>query len=337
MRYVSFPEPVYTFQTDTFEERVNLEFDTTVLRFHYSSLVTPDSTVDYDMVSGTWQVSKQQQIPSGYDPSQYTSERLHATAPDGGAVPISIVYRKEMQRNGTNPLLLIGYGAYGISFEPRFDAKRLSLLDRGCIIAIAHIRGGSELGRAWYEQGRLLQKRNSFTDFIACAEQLIAQGYTSAERLAIMGGSAGGLLMGAVTNMRPDLFKAVVAVVPFTNVITAMLTPDLPLTVGEYEQWGHPDDPQAFAYMWSYSPYENVAAKAYPHILVKAGLHDLQVPYWDPAKWVAKLRAHKTDDNRLLLITEMESGHGGASGRYDQLCEDAQIYAFLIDTLDMDA
>jgi oligopeptidase B len=228
---------------------------------------------------------------------------------------------------------LTGYGAYGISDDPSFNAEQLSLLDRGLVVAIAHVRGGSELGRSWYDQGRLMHKRNSFTDFIACAEHLVAQGYTTPSHLAITGTSAGGLLVSAVTNMRADLFKAVVARVPFTNVITAALTPDLPLTISEYEQWGHPDDPVAFAYMLSYSPYENVATQPYPHLLAIGGLNDLQVPYWDPAKWVAKLRAHKTDSNRLLLVTNMEAGHSGVSGRYDHLRERSQIYAFLIDTL----
>lgn len=285
------------------------------------------------MVAGTWQVRKQQEIPSGYDASRYESARLTATAPDGAQVPISLVYRKDLRRPGGNPLLLYAYGSYGISMDPGFDAKRLSLLDRGFVYAIAHIRGGSELGRSWYEQGRLLRKQNTFADFIACAERLVAAGYSTPEQLAIMGGSAGGLLMGAVTNMRPELFKAVVAMVPFTNVISAMLMPDLPLTVTEYEQWGNPARPEEFDYMLAYSPYENVAAKPYPHIYAKAGLNDLQVPFWDPAKWVAKLRAYKTDDNRLLLVTNMGAGHHGSSGRYDHLREDAQVYAFLIDTL----
>jgi oligopeptidase B len=325
---VSFPDPVYTAWIGD-----NPEFETALLRFVYSSLVTPESTVDYDMAAGTWAVKKRQEIPSGYDASQYASERLYAAAPDGAQVPISLVYRTGLKRDGSHPLLLEGYGSYGFSFEPNFDARRLSLLDRGFVYAIAHVRGGSDLGRAWYEQGRLMHKKNSFTDFIACAEHLVAQGYTSPDRLGIMGASAGGLLMSAVTTMRPDLFEAVVALVPFTNVITAMLMPDLPLTVVEYEQWGNPADAQAFGYMLSYSPYDNVEARAYPHILAKAGLNDLQVPYWDPAKWVAKLRAHKTDANRLLLVTNMGAGHSGSSGRYDHLREDAQVYAFLIDTL----
>ncbi len=334
VRYVAFPEPVYTFHSGSIWVDVNHEFDTTLLRFHYSSLITPDSAVDYDMARGTWEVIKQQQIPSGYDPSLYETEQRRATARDGAQVPISLVYRKGLVRGGRHPLLLMGYGSYGYSSEPSFETNWFSLLDRGFVCATAHVRGGSEMGRAWYEQGRLLHKKNSFTDLVACAEHLIAQGYTSPERLAIRGASAGGLLVTAAANMRPDLFKAVVAVVPFTNVVTAILTPELPLTVIEYEQWGHPDDPEEFAYMLSYSPYENVEAKAYPHIFVKAGLHDLQVPYWDPAKWVAKLRAHKTDTNRLLLVTHMDAGHSGASGRYDSLREQAQIYAFLIDTLD---
>lgn len=326
--YVTFPEPVYTVSPGS-----NPEFDTAQLRLSYNSLVTPESAVDYDMFSGAWQVRKVQEIPSGYDPSQYECVRLHATAPDGVRVPISLVHHKGFTQDGSQPLVLYGYGSYGFSSEPRFDAKRLSLLERGFTWAIAHIRGGSEMGRAWYENGRLMYKKNTFTDFIACAEYLIQEKYTSKEKLAILGGSAGGLLVSAVTNMRPDLFRAVVALVPFTNLITAMLSPDLPLTVIEWEQWGNPEDPQAFEYMLSYSPYENVSAVAYPHIFAKAGLNDLQVPYWDPAKWVAKLRAHKTGDSKLLFIINMGAGHSGSSGRYDYLKEYAQYYAVLIDTV----
>lgn len=325
---VNFPDAVYTFR-----QTANPEFDTRTLRFDYNSLVTPVSTVDYDMESRTWDVKKVQEIPSGYDPSLYISERLHAAAQDGAKVPISLVYRKGLKRDGNNPLLLMGYGSYGISYDPTFDSKRLSLLDRGFVVAIAHIRGGSDLGRGWYEDGRLTHKMNTFTDFITCAEHLIAEGYTSPSRLAILGGSAGGLLVTAVTNLRPDLFKSVVALVPFTNVITAMLDPNLPLTVIEYEQWGNPHDPAAFEYMLSYSPYENITPRAYPQMYIKAGLNDLQVPYWDPAKWVAKLRVNKTDDHRLLLVTNMGAGHGGSSGRYDHLREDAEVYAFLLDTV----
>jgi len=330
VKYVTFPDPVYTYRPGD-----NFEFNTPVLRFIYSSLVTPESVVDYDMAQQTWTVKKRQEIPSGYDPSQFTSERLFAKTSDGERVPISIVYRKDFQSDGKHPLLLVGYGSYGFSYITGFDTQRLSLLERGFAFAIAHVRGGSELGRRWYDQGRLMHKKNTFTDFIACAEHLIQQGYTSAEHLSILGASAGGLLVSAVINIRPDLCRAVVARVPFTNLITAMLDPDLPLTVIEYEQWGNPNDSQAFEYMLSYSPYENVKAGVYPHIFAKAGLNDLQVPYWDPAKWVAKLRATKKGSNRLLLVTNMGAGHGGSSGRYDNLREIAQIYAFLIHSLDV--
>ena len=328
VRYVTFPDAAYMVAMTA-----NPEASSQVLRFQYSSMITPDVVVDYDVRDGAWAVVKQLQIPSGYDASQYTSERIFATSHDGAQVPISLVYRKGTRRDGTNPLLLYGYGSYGYSQEANFQTNRLSLIDRGYVYAVAHIRGGSEMGRAWYDQGRLLHKKNSFYDFIACAEHLITQGYTRPQKLAMMGGSAGGLLVAAVTNLRPDLFKAVVALVPFTNVITAILTPDLPLTVTEYDQWGHPDSQEAFDYMLSYSPYENVERKAYPHILARAGLNDLQVPYWDPAKWVAKLRSHKTDQNRLVLLTNMASGHGGSSGRYNYLREVAENYAFLLDTL----
>lgn len=325
---IQFPDAVYTYR-----QSANPEFATATLRFEYTSLVTPLSTIDYDLNTRAWEVKKVQQIPSGYDPAQYTSERLFAAAPDGTQVPVSLVYRKGLERDNSHPLVLYGYGSYGMSTDAAFDFKRLSLLDRGFVFAIAHIRGGSELGRAWYENGRLMHKKNSFTDFIACAEHLITQGYTSPAHLAILGGSAGGLLVSAAANLRPDLFKAVAAMVPFTNVITAMLDPNLPLTVIEYEQWGNPNDPAAFAYMLSYSPYENVAAKDYPQIYAKTGINDLQVPYWDPAKWVARLRATKTDSNRLVLITNMGAGHGGSSGRYDHLREDAELYAFILDAV----
>jgi oligopeptidase B len=328
VRYAAFPEPVYNFTpTD------NLEFDAAELRFNYSSLVTPLTTVDYGLEGGEWIARKQQIIPSGYDASQYASERLHAPAPDGALVPISLVYRKDTPRDGSAPLLLEAYGANGFSSDPNFNARRLSLLDRGFIYAIAHVRGGSELGRAWYEQGRLMHKKNTFTDFIACAEHLIRQGYTISERLTATGDSGGGLLMGAVANLRPDLFRAIAAIVPFCNIITAMLDASLPLTVAEYEQWGNPADPVAFDYMLSYSPYDNVTAQAYPWLYIKCGLHDLQVPYWDPAKWAARLRAMKTDHNPLVLYTVMEGGHGGASGRYTILYEMARMYAFLLDAV----
>jgi oligopeptidase B len=342
VRYVPFPEPSYAVFADLPVGTINPEFDTDLLRFEYSSLVTPDSTVDYNMRTAAWEVKKVLQIPSGYDASQYRSERLFATALDGAQVPISLVYRvgetpvwagsepAHTVAPTPAPLLLQAYGSYGFSSEANFDTRRLSLLDRGFIFAIAHVRGGSELGRDWYDHGRLMHKKNTFTDFIACAEHLISQGYTTPSQLTMMGGSAGGLLVSAVLNLRPDLFRAALALVPFTNVITAMLMPELPLTVIEYEQWGNPADAQAFEYMLSYSPYENVEAKAYPAIFARAGLNDLQVPYWDPAKWVAKLRTLKTDSNPLLLVTNMAAGHSGSSGRYDHLREDAQNYAFLL-------
>jgi oligopeptidase B len=329
VRYVEFPEPVYTIW-----EEENYEYGAREFRFGYSSLVTPPSVVDYDMESGAWHLRKQEEIPSGYDASLYRSERIAAAAPDGALVPISLVYRADARGDGPGKLLLYGYGSYGYTIDPAFSASRLSLLDRGWIFAIAHIRGGSDLGRAWYENGRLLHKKNSFGDFIACAEHLAVQGYTTPERLAIQGASAGGLLMGAVVNARPDLFGAVVAQVPFMNVIAAMTNPDLPLTVIEYEQWGNPGRKDEFDYMLSYSPYENIEPKDYPPMLVTGGLNDLQVPYWDPVKWVARLRAAKTDSNPLLLQMYMEAGHGGSSGRYDHLKETAQIYAFLVDTIE---
>jgi oligopeptidase B len=329
-RQIAFPEPVYAYKPGP-----NEEFNSDVLRFSYSSLVTPNSIIDYNMRTGGWEVKKQDEIPSGYDPSQYESERLMASAPDGTQVPISLVYHKGITRDGSNPLLLYGYGSYGISMDPTFSANRLSLIDRGFVCAIAHIRGGSELGREWYEAGKLQNKKNSFTDFIACAEHLIAAGYTRGDRLAIMGASAGGLLMGAVVNMRPDLFKAVIAKVPFLDVINTMSDPSLPLTVIEYEQWGNPNEKTAYDYMRSYSPYDNLEAKAYPAMLLTAGLNDPRVSYWEPAKWVAKLRTLKTGDNLVLLKTNIDAGHGGASGRYDYLKEIAFEYAFLLHVLDL--
>jgi oligopeptidase B len=311
----------------------NLEFDTPVFRFSYTSLVTPNSVVDYDMAARTWTVRKQTEVLGGYDPSRYRSERLFATAPDGTRVPVSLVYRLPLQRDGRHPLLLQGYGSYGYSFDPAFSSNLLSLLDRGYVVAIAHVRGGEEMGRAWYENGKLLNKRNTFTDFIAAAEHLVAEGYTSSDRLAINGGSAGGLLMGAVTNLRPDLFRAVLAEVPFVDVVNTMLDATLPLTVIEYDEWGNPNDSTYYDYIRSYSPYDNVASKDYPHLLVTAGLNDPRVAYWEPAKWTARLRARKTDRNRLVLRTNMGAGHGGASGRYDYLREVAFKYAFLLDVV----
>ncbi|MEW5993565.1 MAG: S9 family peptidase [Candidatus Zixiibacteriota bacterium] len=324
--YVMFPEPVYTFWPQD-----NHEFDTTVVRFSYMSLVTPKSVFDYDMVTKERELKKQTEVLGGYDPNEYQSERLFAVAGDGTRIPISIVYRKGMVKNGANPLVLYGYGAYGASMDPYFSSNRVSLLDRGFIYALAHIRGGGEMGEHWYDQGKMLNKKNTFTDFIACAEYLIAEKYTSPEHLIISGGSAGGLLMGAVTNMRPDLFKGVIADVPFVDVINTMLDPSIPLTVIEYEEWGNPNVEEYYDYIRSYSPYDNVEAKGYPNILITAGLNDPRVQYWEPAKWTAKLRATKTDTNRLLLKTNMGAGHGGASGRYDYLKEIAFEYAFILD------
>ncbi|UCD65089.1 MAG: S9 family peptidase, partial [Candidatus Zixiibacteriota bacterium] len=300
------------------------------------SLITPRTIYDYDMSARTREVKKEQEIPCGYDKQQFVTERIFATASDGTHVPISLVYRKDLVRNGQNPCLLVGYGAYGSSSEPYFSSNRLSLLERGFVYGIAHVRGGGEMGRHWYEQGKLLNKRNTFTDFIACAEHLIAEGYTSPEHLAIGGGSAGGLLIGAVVNMRPDLFKAAKASVPFVDLINTMLAASVPLTVIEWEEWGDPNEKTYFEYMMSYSPYDNVAAMEYPTMLITAGLNDARVQYWEPAKWAAKLRATKTDNNVLLLKTEMGAGHFGTSGRYDALREDAFETAFILDALGID-
>jgi oligopeptidase B len=332
-RRVAFPEPVYTYWlTNWYETDQNPEYETHTLRFTYSSLITPDSVIDYGLADGSWVVRKRQEVP-GYDADQFVSERLLATASDGAQVPISIVYKRGSVKDGGTPLFLYAYGSYGATVEPQFSSNRLSLLERGVTCALAHIRGGSEMGRAWYENGKLQHKKNTFTDFIACAEHLIAQGYTSANKLAIMGVSAGGLLMGAVTTLRPDLFKCVVAKVPFVDVINTMNDPSIPLTVIEWEEWGNPAKPDDFAYMLSYSPYDNVQARAYPDLLVTGGLNDPRVAYWEPAKFVAKLRELKTDPNRLLLKTNMGAGHGGASGRFDYLQEIALEYAFMLDTL----
>jgi len=325
---IEFPEPVYTAELGA-----NAEFDTKLLRFHYASLVTPASVFDYNMETRERELKKQQQVLGGYDSSLYQSERIYASAPDGVEVPISLVYKKGVARDGRAPMLLYGYGSYGISIDPNFSSDRLSLLDRGFVYAIAHIRGGMDLGKPWHEDGRLLKKKNTFTDFIACAEKLMAGKYTSPQKLAINGRSAGGLLMGAVANLRPDLFAAVVAGVPFVDSLNTALDASLPLTVGEYEEFGDPSKPEFYYYMKSYAPYENVTAQAYPAILVTAGLNDPRVSYWEPAKWVAKLRAMKTDDRLLLLRTNLGSGHFGASGRYEYLKETAIEYAFLLDVL----
>ena len=325
---IPFPEAVCTVRP-----HANPQFDSKTFRFGYTSLVTPNSVVDYDLEQQTWTLRKQTHVGGGYDPSQYHSERLLATARDGALVPISLVSRGPLNRGTPRPVFLSGYGAYGLTYDPAFSPNTLSLLDRGVIVAIAHVRGGEEMGRPWYEAGRRLAKRTSFTDFIACAEHLIAERLTTPDQLVINGGSAGGLLIGAVINLRPDLFLAALAEVPFVDVVNTMLDPSLPLTVIEYDEWGNPNDPEAYAYIRSYSPYDNVEAKGYPHLLITAGLNDARVAYWEPAKWAAKLRATKTDRNRLLLRTNMDAGHGGSSGRYDSLREAAFKYAFVLDVL----
>jgi oligopeptidase B len=322
---VEFPEPAYSVYGTG-----NAEFDSDTFRFAYESLVTPDSVFDYDMNTRSRKLLKQEEVLGGYDSTRYASELTYASSPDGTPVPVSMVYRKDRRQPGPQPLLLTGYGAYGFPSDVHFSSTRLSLLDRGVIFAIAHVRGGGEMGKKWHDQGRMLAKKNTFTDFIAAAEHLVARRYTSSSQLVIEGGSAGGLLMGAVVNRRPDLFKAVVAEVPFVDMINTMLDASLPLTTGEYEEWGNPQDPEFFEYMLSYSPYDNIEPKAYPAILVETSLNDSQVMYWEPAKYVAKLRATKTDDNPVLLKINMDAGHGGASGRYDYLREIAFTYTFIL-------
>lgn len=309
----------------------NYELETSVLRFGYTSLTTPMTIYDYHMETRRKVLLKREEVLGDFDVSQYHTERLHAQGRDGTSIPISLVYRKGFVADGNAPLLLYGYGSYGSSMDATFSSARLSLLDRGFVYAIAHIRGGEELGRAWYEDGKLLKKMNTFTDFIACAEYLRDQRYANPEKLFAMGGSAGGLLIGTVTNLRPDVFTGVIAQVPFVDVVTTMLDDTIPLTTGEYDEWGNPHQKEYFDYMLSYSPYDNVEAKSYPHILITTGLHDSQVQYWEPAKWVAKLRTLKTDSNRLILKTNMDAGHGGASGRFKRYKESATIYAFLLD------
>jgi oligopeptidase B len=320
------PEPVYVAMGGD-----NREFDTDALRFVYTSLVTPPTVVDYHVRSGTRTIRKREPV-LGYEPERYATSRTWATAPDGERVPVSLVYRRDRPRE-PGPALLVGYGSYEASSDPTFSAASISLLDRGFLVAIAHVRGGGELGRSWYEHGKLEHKRNTFTDFLACAEQLVAEGWTVPAQLAARGGSAGGLLMGAVLNLRPELFGAVVAEVPFVDVVTTMLDESVPLTVIEWEEWGNPNEPRFYETMKAYSPYDNVEAKEYPPLLVTAGLNDPRVAYWEPAKWVAKLRATKTDANPLLLRTRMGAGHAGPSGRYERWREEAFVFAFLLDAL----
>ena len=327
-RPASFPDPVYTYRAGD-----NPEFASSAFRLRYSSLTTPETIYDYALDTGEWTLQKRKAVLGGFDPNDYDSERIFVEAADGAAVPVSLVYRKGLKLDGTNPCFLYGYGSYGINMEPGFDANRLSLLERGFVYAIAHIRGGQEMGRQWYDDGKYLNKKNTFTDFIACGHRLIGDGYTSSEQLVISGRSAGGLLMGAVLNLAPKLARVAILGVPFVDVVTTMLDEDLPLTVGEFEEWGNPKNKDYHDYMLSYSPYDNLAALAYPHILATAGLNDPRVHYWEPAKWVAKLREVKTGNSRVLLKTNMGAGHGGASGRYDYLRELALEYAFLLDTL----
>ncbi|HHE37812.1 MAG TPA: S9 family peptidase [Candidatus Cloacimonetes bacterium] len=325
--YVEFPEPIYSFSPTG-----NWTFDTEILRFYYESMVTPYSIYDFNMKTRERIIKKRQQIIGGYDPEKYYSVRIYAKAEDGTSIPISLLFKKDLYRkNEPNLLLLDAYGSYGDASDPYFSISRLSLLDRGFIYAIAHVRGGGEFGKEWHDQGKMLNKKNTFTDFIACAEYLISENYTDPEKLVIEGGSAGGLLVGAVTNMRPDLFKVVIADVPFVDVLNTMLDPTLSATVSEYDEWGNPNDKIYFDYIRSYCPYQNVQSKNYPNILVLAGFHDPRVNYWEPAKWTAKLRNHKTDNNLLLLKTDMSAGHGGASGRFDYYKEVAFKYAFIFD------
>jgi len=325
--YLPFESETYTAYTTT-----NVDFDTDILRFGYQSLTTPSSVMDFNMKTKEKKVLKEQEVLGGkFDKNNYVEERIWATAEDGTKLPISMVYRKGMKKDGKNPFLLYAYGSYGSTIDPTFSSTRLSLLDRGFIFAIAHVRGGEYLGREWYENGKLLKKKNTFTDFIDCSKYVIAQKYTSAKHLYAEGGSAGGLLMGAIVNMAPELYNGVIAQVPFVDVVTTMLDDSIPLTTGEYDEWGNPNDKAYYDYMLSYSPYDQVKAQDYPNMYVSTGLHDSQVQYWEPAKWVAKLRAVKTDKNVLYLDTNMEAGHGGASGRFEALKELAKEFAFLLD------
>ena len=325
--YLPFDSETYMAYTTT-----NLDFDTEILRYGYQSLGTPASVIDFNMKTKAKTVLKEQEVLGGkFDKKNYKEERIWATAKDGIKVPISMIYKKGMTKNGENPLLLYGYGSYGVTMDCHFSSVRLSLLDRGFIYAIAHIRGGEDLGRQWYEDGKLMKKKNTFTDFIDCSQFLIDENYTSTQHLYAEGGSAGGLLMGAVINMAPNLYNGVIAQVPFVDVVTTMLDETIPLTTGEYDEWGNPNVKKQYNYMLSYSPYDNVVAQAYPNLYISTGLHDSQVQYWEPAKWLAKLRILKTDNNQLYLDTNMEAGHGGASGRFEAIKEIAKEYSFLLD------
>jgi len=328
--YIQFDDPTYLVFGSS-----NWEYETQTFRFGYTSLVQPMTVFEYDLKSRSKTILKQDQIPGGYDPDQYHSERIFAPSHDGVEIPISLVYRKDFKRDGTHPLYLYGYGSYGASIDPGFSPNQLSLLNRGFVYAIAHVRGGSEMGRHWYESGKFLQKKNTFLDFVGCAQLLIAKNYTRAGNIAISGGSAGGLLVGATINLKPELFKAAIAHVPFVDVLNTMMDDTLPLTPLEYDEWGNPADLEFYRYIRSYSPYDNVEAKAYPHLLITAGLNDPRVTYWEPAKWTAKLRLLKTDNNLLLLKTNMDSGHAGSSGRYEYLKEVALEYTFLLSIFEL--
>ena len=323
---ISFPEPVYNSSL-----LGNPEYDASTIRYSYTSLNRPTTLYEYNAKDETTTKLKEQEVPSGFNPDDYTVERIWATASDGVQVPMAIVYRKDLKKDGSNPALIYSYGSYGISSDVYFSTAYYSLIDRGFVFAIAQIRGGSDLGEQWYEDGKLLKKKNTFTDFIACSEKLIEDKYTSANKLAAMGGSAGGLLMGAVANMRPDLYQTIVAQVPFVDVITTMFDETLPLTTGEYEEWGNPNEEDYYNYIKSYSPYDNVKAQDYPNFLITGGINDSQVLFHEPAKWTAKLRTFKTDDNIVLLHMNMESGHGGASGRYSRIKDVAFEFAFILD------
>jgi len=326
--YINFDEEVYTVRSN-----VNLDFDTELFRFSYTSMTTPNSIFDFNMRTKERELLKEEEVLGGYDKTQYETKRIYATAMDGTKIPMSIVYKKGMKKDGNNPALIYGYGSYGFTRDPSFSVARLPLLDRGFVYAIAHIRGSQINGRQWYEDGKLLNKMNTFTDFNDCAQFLIDDGYTNAEKLFAMGGSAGGLLMGACINLRPDLYKGVIAAVPFVDVVTTMLDESIPLTTSEFDEWGNPKEEKYYYYMKSYSPYDNVEAKDYPALLVTTGLHDSQVQYWEPAKWVAKLRDMKTDNNLLIFHINMDYGHGGASGRFEWIKETALEYAFIFDQL----
>ena len=324
--YLPFDNETYTSYTS-----VNVDFDTEILRYGYSSLITPSSVINFNMRTKTKTVLKEQEVLGGtFNKENYISERIWATADDGTKIPMSLVYRKGIKKDGTNPLLQYAYGSYGSTLDPYFSTIRLSLLDRGFIYVITHIRGGEYLGREWYENGKLLNKKNTFSDFIACSIHLIKERYTSSKHLYAMGGSAGGLVMGAIINKAPELYNGIIAAVPFVDVITTMLDDSIPLTTGEYDEWGNPNDILYYNYIKSYSPYDNIEAKNYPNMLVITGINDSQVQYWEPAKWVAKLRDMKTDNNQLYLKTNMDAGHGGASGRFESLKEDAEEFAFLL-------